>query len=146
MSLNYLIFAKCLEIFELKVLSRGTQVQCDHNWNADLMLASPHPPLPCPLMAWLLPRCWGSRPQTQAHIPGAACVCFCSWVEAGLQCGELASSRLHPVRAPAVQGAALPKHHAWTPSWALPHPSQMVQPRFIHAFRKMPIFMRPCLW
>lgn len=33
MSLNYLIFAKCLEIFELKVLSYETNCQCNYNWN-----------------------------------------------------------------------------------------------------------------
>lgn len=33
MSLNYLIFAKHLESFELKVLSHGTKVQYNYNWN-----------------------------------------------------------------------------------------------------------------
>lgn len=36
MSLNYLIFAKYLEIFELKVLSSGIQVQYNNNKNESL--------------------------------------------------------------------------------------------------------------
>lgn len=46
MSLNYLLFAKCLEIFELKVLSSGIQLQCDYNWNESLYscLPSTSPP------------------------------------------------------------------------------------------------------
>lgn len=41
MSLNYLIFAKRLEIFELKVLSSRIQVQCHHNWNESLYARLP---------------------------------------------------------------------------------------------------------
>lgn len=36
MSLNYLIFAKHLEIFELKVLSHRTKVEYSYNWNESL--------------------------------------------------------------------------------------------------------------
>lgn len=41
MSLNYLLFAKCLEIFELKVLSGGIQVQGNYNWNEGLYSCLP---------------------------------------------------------------------------------------------------------